>query len=47
MNPLVIAYSALVLGIVSEVIDSSLLPETRQFTKLGPTAAAIASFVVA
>ncbi|WP_027163129.1 SMR family transporter [Mesorhizobium sp. WSM1293] len=47
MNPLVIAYSALVLGIVSEVIGSSLLPETRQFTKLGPTAAAIASFVVA
>ncbi|RWE34643.1 MAG: multidrug efflux SMR transporter [Mesorhizobium sp.] len=47
MSPLVIAYGALLLGIVSEVIGSSLLPETQQFTKLGPTAAAIASFVVA
>ncbi|RWD30649.1 MAG: QacE family quaternary ammonium compound efflux SMR transporter [Mesorhizobium sp.] len=47
MNPLVTAYGALVLGIVSEVIGSSLLPRTQQFTKLGPTAAAIASFIVA
>ncbi|WP_353039154.1 multidrug efflux SMR transporter [Mesorhizobium sp. M1300] len=41
------AYGALVLGIVSEVIGSSLLPKTQQFTKLGPTAAAIASFIIA
>ncbi|CDX47011.1 multidrug resistance protein; DLP12 prophage [Mesorhizobium sp. ORS 3359] len=47
MSPLVIAYGALLLGIVSEVIGSSLLPETQQFTKLGPAAAAIASFIVA
>lgn len=47
MSPLVIAYGALALGIVSEVIGSSLLPRTEQFTKLGPTAAAIASFIVA
>ncbi|RWL75884.1 MAG: QacE family quaternary ammonium compound efflux SMR transporter [Mesorhizobium sp.] len=47
MNPLITAYGALVLGIISEVIGSSLLPKTQQFTKLGPTAAAIASFIIA
>ncbi|ANT54195.1 DMT family transporter [Mesorhizobium amorphae] len=47
MSPLITAYGALVLGIVSEVIGSSLLPKTQQFTKLGPTAAAIASFIIA
>ncbi|MDX8457049.1 SMR family transporter [Mesorhizobium sp. VK9D] len=47
MNPLLAAYGALALGIVSEVIGSSLLPRTEQFTKLGPTAAAITSFIIA
>ncbi|MER9794151.1 SMR family transporter [Mesorhizobium sp. M0213] len=47
MNPLLAAYGALALGIVSEVIGTSLLPRTEQFTKLGPTAAAITSFIVA
>ncbi|MET3583438.1 ABC-type proline/glycine betaine transport system ATPase subunit [Mesorhizobium robiniae] len=41
MSPLITGYGAPVLGIVSEVIGSSLLPRTQQFTKLGPTAAAI------
>ncbi|MBT1159470.1 hypothetical protein J1C56_28265 [Aminobacter anthyllidis] len=37
MNPLITACGALLLGIVSEIIGSSLLPKTQQFTKFGPT----------
>lgn len=47
MNPLFAAYATLGLAIFAEVAGSSLLPRTAGFTKIGPTLAAIAFFILA
>ena len=46
MHPLLVAYGALALAIVSEVTGSSLVQRSEQFSKLWPTLGAIACFVV-
>ncbi|WP_322085722.1 SMR family transporter [Burkholderia sp. BCC1999] len=37
MNPLVFTYGALIAAIVSEVIGTTFLQKSQQFTKLGPS----------
>lgn len=46
MNPTIIAYGALGLAIVSEVIGSSMLVKSEQFTKLVPSIAMGVFFIV-
>jgi small multidrug resistance pump len=46
MNPVLVAYGALGLAIVSEVIGTSLLLKSEQFTKLVPTIAMGVFFVM-
>ncbi|HDH0894723.1 multidrug efflux SMR transporter (plasmid) [Klebsiella pneumoniae] len=46
MNPVLIAYSSLAVAIVSEVVASSFLQRSAQFTKLWPTFAMVAFYIL-
>jgi len=46
MPTIFIAYAALVLAIVSEVTGSAFLQKSEQFTKLGPTVAMAAFYLI-
>lgn len=47
MQPLVVTYGALGLAILFEVVATSLLLKTEQFTRPGPTAAAVGLYIAA
>lgn len=47
MSPTMTTYLALVLAIVFEVIGTTFLKQTEQFTRLWPTLASMASYAVA
>ncbi|NGO63156.1 multidrug efflux SMR transporter [Rhizobium daejeonense] len=46
MNPVVLAYSSLAGAIICEVIGTTFLQKSAQFTKLGPTVAMVALYAV-
>ncbi len=47
MNPLVAAYGALIVAIAAEVVGTSLLAASQQFTRLWPSLGTIAAYAVA
>lgn len=47
MSPALITYSALVIAIIFEVVGTTFLKQTEQFTKLWPTVFSLGSYAVA
>lgn len=47
MNPMITAYGALALAVTLEVVATSLLPKTAQFTRLWPTLAMLMCYMAA
>lgn len=47
MNPLVAAYGALLVAIAAEVVGTSLLASSQQFTRLWPSLGTLAAYAVA